>query len=316
MARAVLDHAGEDMEVATKPAKLDLTVRVGYEISYEAALPTPALVTLKPSEDRYQSIRQKSISFEPDLHPTAFQDDHGNTAHRLILEPGLNVLRYDAIVNVPSDREDFLWLDAPHPPHMLPPSILRYTMPSRYCESDKLLDFAWNHFGHFPNGLERIRAICEWLNTHIEYRTGSGRPDLSAWDVIQRRYGVCRDLAHAGVALCRAFNLPARYVSGFVPEIGVLDPGTPQDFHAYFEVYMGGRWQVFDARFLEPRVGRIRICAGYDAVNCAVSTLYGAVALTGFYVWSYQVDASEVRVGDPLDLSKRLCGTFEIRHER
>ncbi len=295
---------------------LDLAVRVGYEISYEAAAATPALATLKPREDSFQAIREESISFQPGLEWTEFEDDHENTVYRLVLEPGLNVLRYDAIVNVPSQREDFLWLDDPHPPHLLPATILRYTAPSRYCDSDKLLDFAWNHFGHLPNGLERIRGICTWLNANIEYRTGSGRSDLSAWEVIERRYGVCRDLAHAAVALCRAFNLPARYVSGFVPDIGVLDPGTIQDFHAYFEVYMGGRWQVFDARFLDPRIGRIRICAGYDAVNCAVSTLYGAAALTGFYVWSYQVDPAEVRVGDPLDLSKRLCGTLEIRHHR
>ena len=297
---------------APKPP-LDLAVRVGCELTYECVEPVPALVTFKPRQDTWQAIRQESVEFHPDLGATEFEDDHGNIVYRIVLMPGANLLRYDAIVMVPSAREDFAHLDEPISPHLLPASILRYTLPTRYCDSDKLLDFAWKHFGDMPNGLERVRGICDWLHRHIEYRTGSGSPKLSAHDVLERRYGVCRDLAHTAVALCRTFNLPARYVSGYVPDIGVTDPGTPMDFHAYMEVWLGGRWQVFDARFNEPRTGRVRISAGYDAVNCAFTTLYGAATLTGFYVWSYQVDPEVVRVGDPIDLSLRLCGQPEIR---
>ena len=104
--------------------------------------------------------------------------------------------------------------------------MLRYTLPSRYCDSDKLLDFAWQHFGHINNGLDRVQAICDWTHHNIEYRFLSGRPDLSASEVIGRRYGVCRDIAHVAIALCRAFNLPVRYVTGHLPDIGYLDPGT------------------------------------------------------------------------------------------
>ncbi len=292
---------------------LDLTVRVGYDIAYETSAATPALVTLKPRQDPLQSIRQESITFDPEPHATEFEDDHANIVYRMVLAPGHNVMRYDALVNVPSTREDFTWLDEPHPPHLLPASILRYTVPTRYCDSDKLRDFSWQKFGHLPHGLARIRAICSWLHENIEYRTGTYSANTSAWDTIQRGYGVCRDLAHAGVALCRTFNLPSRYVSGYVPDVGCEDPGTPMDFHAYFEVFLGGRWQVFDARFAEPRTARIRICAGYDAVNCAFGTFFGSAILTKFVVWSYQVDPAEVRVGDPVDLSKRWCGTPEIR---
>jgi transglutaminase-like putative cysteine protease len=292
---------------------LDLAVRVGCELVYEATADTPALVTLKPRQDTLQSIRQESFHFEPQLTATEFEDDHFNIVYRLVLKPGLNTLRYDGIVMVPSLREDFLWLDSPIPPHLLPASILRYTLPTRYCDSDKLLDFAWQNFGHLPHGIDRILGICNWLNRNIEYRTLSGSPNLSAHDIIQRGYGVCRDLAHTGVALCRTFNLPARYVSGYVPDIAYQDPGTPYDFHAYFEVYLGGRWQVFDARFNQPRVGRIRICSGYDAVNCAFTTVYGQAQLTSFGVWSYQIDPAEVSIGDPIDLSKRLCGTTQVR---
>jgi len=176
-----------------------------------------------------------------------------------------------------------------------------------------LLDFAWQNFGHLPHGIERVLGIVNWLHRNIEYRTLSGSPNLSAYDIVQRGYGVCRDLAHTTLSLCRTFNLPARYVSGYVPDIGYQDPGSPQDFHAYCEVYLGGRWQVFDARFDQPRVGRIRICSGYDAVNCAFTTVYGQAQLSNFEVWSYQVDPSEVSIGDPIDLSKRLCGTPQIR---
>ena len=292
---------------------LDLAVRVGCELIYDATADTPALVTLKPRHDALQSIRQESFHFEPQLTATEFEDDHFNIVYRLILKPGRNVLRYDGIVMVPSLREDFAWLDHPIPPHQLPASILRYTLPTRYCDSDKLLDFAWQNFGHLPHGIERVLGIINWLHRNIEYRTLSGSPNLSAYDIIQRGYGVCRDLAHTTVALCRTFNLPARYVSGYVPDIGYQDPGTPNDFHAYCEVYLGGRWQVFDARFDQPRVGRIRICSGYDAVNCAFTTVYGQAQLSNFEVWSYQVDPSEVSIGDPIDLSKRLCGTPQIR---
>jgi len=293
--------------------QLDLTVRVGCELTYEAAAVTPVQVAFKPKQDVFQQIQQECIQFEPQLTTTEFQDDHGNAIYRLNLPPGTSRLRYDAIFMVPSLREDFAWIDGAIDPNLLPAKIIRYTAPSRYCDSDKLRNFAWHHFGHLPNGLERVLGICNWVHHHIEYRTGSGSPEISAHDVIQRGYGVCRDLAHAVVALCRSFNLPARYVSGYVSDIGVQDPGTPMDFHAYCEVYLGGRWQIFDARFSTPRTGRIRICAGYDAGDCAFTTLYGAAALTGFQVWSYQVDPSAVHVSDPIDLSQRLCGTPEIR---
>lgn len=308
--RIALDMQSQ-RDIAIPP--LDLAVRVGCELDYETEVATPILLGFKPRQDVFQMICQESVRFEPQLAATEFEDDHENTIYRLILKPGRNSLRHDAIVLVPSVREDFARSDEIVPPHLLPASVLRYTLPSRYCDSDKLLDFAWQQFGHVTLGLERIQMICNWLHTHIEYRTGSGSPQLSAHDVIQRGYGVCRDLAHALVALCRTFNIPARYVSGYVPDIGYQDPGTPMDFHAYCEVYLGGRWQVFDARFNVPRTGRIRISAGYDAVNCAFTTVYGAARLSSFNVWSYQIDPEKVSINDPVDLSARLCGTPEIR---
>ncbi len=292
---------------------LDLVLRVGCELRYSCPEPAPALLTIKPRHDSHQSIRTESVHLDPDLIAIEAEDDHGNVILRTVLKAGENLFRYDGLVSVPSAREDFAHADGAISPDQLPAELLRYTMPSRYCDSDKLLDFAWDKFGHLSHGLERVRGIRDWVHKNIEYRTGSGSPLLSASDIISRGFGVCRDLSHCGVTLCRTFNLPTRYVSGYVADVGCEDPGTPMDFHAYFEVFIGGRWQIFDARFPEPRIGRVRISAGYDAGNCAFTTIYGGAALMGFNVWSYQVDPADVNVGDPVDLSRRLCGTPALR---
>jgi len=271
------------------------------------------LLNIKPRHDAHQLVAQEALDLSPLQVAGEFQDDHGNAVLRLNLPPGVTTLVYDSISFVPAASEDFMRADQPIPPNLLPAELLRYTLASRYCDSDRLRDFAWQQFGKYQQGLERIQAICDWLHENIEYRTGSGSSEITAHDVIQRGYGVCRDFAHCGVALCRTFNLPTRYVSGYVPDIACFDPGTPMDFHAYFEVFMGGHWQVFDARFNTPRTGRVRIATGYDAATCAFSTCYGAARLTWFEVWSYQVDPAKVRVRDRIDLEQRLCGTPEIR---
>jgi len=199
------------------------------------------------------------------------------------------------------------------PVEQLPSELLRYTLPSRYCDSDKLMDFAWAQFGQIPHGLPRVQAICDWVHDNIEYRFASGRSDLSASEVIGRRYGVCRDFAHAAIALCRAFNLPARYVTGHLPDIGYVDPGTPMDFHAYCEIYLGKKWFTFDPRYNIPRIGRIKVAHGADAVDGAFTTIYGQATLSHFEVWAYQVNPSQVSVGTPIDLSIRLDGSETIR---
>jgi transglutaminase-like putative cysteine protease len=175
------------------------------------------------------------------------------------------------------------------------------------------MNFAWELFGKTTQGLQRVQAICDWVHNNIEYRTLSGRPDLSASEIIERRYGVCRDFAHTAIALCRTFNLPARYVTGHLPDIGYVDPGTPMDFHAYFEVYLGQEWITFDARYNIPRIGRIKVAHGMDAVDGAFSTIYGQANLTHFEVWAYQVNPLQVTVGDAIDLSKRLDGNKMVR---
>jgi transglutaminase-like putative cysteine protease len=259
-------------------------------------------------------VMQERLLFGISQPSQEFWDSHGNIAYRTMLMPGRNEIRHDALVAVSSVPDHRVVQGTIQAPAYLPPETLRYTLPSRYCDSDKLLDFAWQQFGHIPHGLGRVQAICDWVHTHIEYRFASGRSDLSASEVILRRFGVCRDFAHAAIALCRAMNFPARYVTGHLPDIGFQDPGSPMDFHAYCEVFLGQEWLTFDPRFNVPRIGRVKIAHGQDAVDGAFATIYGEARLQYFEVWAYQVNPARVSIGDPLDLSLRLDGTPLIRY--
>jgi transglutaminase-like putative cysteine protease len=295
------------------PPPLELTVRVGCALVYETGAPAPLFLVLKPRLDLRQLILEEKLVFGAGLPTQQLSDTHGNTVYRLMLMPGRNEIVHDAIFSVPRVRDNYGLPSAVVPVERLPIAVLRYTMPSRYCDSDKLMSFALSKFGHVPRGAEQAQAICTWVHENIEYRFGSGSPLISAWDVVERGYGVCRDLAHVTVALCRAMSLPARYVTGHVPDIGVIDPGLPMDFHAYSEVYLGGCWHTYDARYNTPRIGRVKIAHGLDAVDGAFSTIFGVATLASFEVWAYQIERSHVRVGDPVDLSKRLDGTEELK---
>ena len=292
---------------------LDLTVRVGCSLAYETSVPTAALFVLKPRLEGRVLVMQEKLSFGIGLPSYEFQDSHGNITYRSTLMPGRNEIRHDALVAVSSLPDSRAVQEPMVPVGQLPSELLRYTLPSRYCDSDKLLNFAWNQFGQITHGLPRVQAICDWVHNHIEYRFLSGRSDLSASEVISRRYGVCRDFAHAAIALCRAFNVPARYVTGHLPDIGYVDPGSPMDFHAYCEVYLGQEWFTFDPRYNIPRIGRVKIAHGADAVDGAFATIYGEAYLAHFEIWAYQVDAQRVSVGDPIELSKRLDGNLTVR---
>jgi len=292
---------------------LKLTVRVGCLLRYTAKAETTLLLNLKPRVDAGQAVEQEKIVFGDGLSSEEYTDVFGNLIHRVVLRPGSHDIRHDALVRVRAVPDEFEHGGGPQlPTELLPARALRYTLPSRYCDSDKLLNFAWEKFQGVQPGQPRVQAICDWVHENIEYRFGSGRPDISASEVITRGYGVCRDFSHVVIALCRAFNLPARYATGHLPDIGWVDPGSPMDFHAYVEVFLGGRWCSYDARYNAPRIGRVKLALGLDAVDGAFSTIYGAADLSYFDVWAYQVPHGLVNVGDPVDLSKRLDGAFLI----
>lgn len=299
----------------------DMTLRVGCSLAYEATGPASLLLNVQPWAGRNYQVVYQDITLGDHLPSQPFTDTHGNYVHRIALAPGPNYIRHDAIVAVQSllDNEGLspgiqgTGSDSspdnqptPETPAQLPAELLRYTLPSRYCDSDKLANFAWDKFGQIPHGHARVQAISHWLHHNLEYRYFSGSPELSAWDILQRGYGVCRDFAHLAVALNRTFNLPARYVTGHLPDIGFPDPDNHMDFHAYAEVYLNGHWHTTDPRFHVPRIGRIKIACGHDAVDGAFSTIFGGATLSYFEVWAYQVQRNTVAVGDPVDLTQRL----------
>lgn len=299
------DHDAQD---------LDITVRVGCSLGYEASGPASLLLNLQLASDARRLVRFEALALGDGLVPEIFEDSHGNRVCRVTLQPGTNFFRHDAIVAMSSQPDNHgLVPGTPEDVRDLPHGLLRYTLPSRYCDSDKLTDFAWREFGHIAHGWPRVQAISHWIHRHIEYRYLSGRTDLSAWDVLQRGYGVCRDFAHLAVALNRTFNLPTRYVTGHLPDIGYPSPPDRMDFHAYAEVYLAGTWFTTDARFDVPRIGRIRVASGQDAVDGAFSTIFGGARLSYFQVWAYQVAPGTVGVGDPIDLTQRLDNDWIVR---
>ena len=296
------------------PSRFDVTLRIGCQLAYQVTGTATLLLNIRPRRDRRHLVLSESVLFGNNLPAEEFFDMHGNQVYRLGLSAGLHSIRHDAIVAVTSkpDNHD-LMQSFPVAPGDLPVELLRYTLPSRYCDSDKLVDFAWQRFGQVPHGLERVQAISLWLKNNIEYRYLSGSPLLSAWDVLQRGYGVCRDFAHLAVALNRTFNVPARFVTGHLPDIGVPDPEGHMDFHAYAEVYLGGNWFTTDARFHVPRIGRVKMACGFDAVDGAFSTIFGGATLSYFNVWAYQIEPGTVGIGDPIDLKRRLDNQVTVR---
>ena len=266
-----------------------MRVRVGCECTFESRWPTPLVLVLGIAHGEPCRVLEEDRLIEPAVAFHEYLDTFGNRCWRLNAPTGALRVVYDALVEV-SNEPDPVLLDAPQTPVQdLPDEVLQFTLPSRHCQSDTLSDAAWNLFGHVPPGWARVQAICDWIHQHVQYQKGS-TVTTSAADIYESRAGVCRDFAHLGVTFCRALNIPARYVAGFLPDAGIVPPPEPMDFHAWFEAYVDGRWRTFDARHNVPRIGRIPIAHGRDAVDVAIVTSYGAARLQAIEVWADEVD--------------------------
>jgi transglutaminase-like putative cysteine protease len=305
-------------KLATEQPEFDITLRVGCHLVYEAIGESTLLLNIRPLRDRKHLVIEESLNLGGADQPVEeFTDSHSNHLYRVMLRRGTNIIHHDAIVAVYSNPDNHQFTgDNIETISDLPLDLLRYTLPSRYCDSDRLTDFAWEKFGRIEHGLPRVNAISEWLHNNIKYVYSSGRPDLSAGDVLTRGYGVCRDFAHLSVALNRCFNLPARYATCHLPDIGFPDLSGHMDFHAYAEVYIDGKWYVSDPRFHIPRIGRVKVSCGLDAVDGAFSTIYGGANLSHFEIWAYQVAKNSVNIGDAIDLSKRIDNKWIIETEK
>jgi len=277
-----------------------MRVRVGCEFKYQTQAPVPMLMLVRARPDAEHQTLYESTWTDPNIPLREYRDSFGNPCWRLLLPDGDATIRYDAIVEV-SPEPDLVVPDAPLVPVQdLPDDTLVFTLPSRYIESDLLLNDAWELFGNTPPTWARIQAICDWVHANITYGYGLSGPTTTALDVFKSRQGVCRDFAQISVAMCRALNIPARYTFGYFPDIAVEPPDVPMDFHAWFEAYLGDRWYTFDARHNIPRIGRVKIAHGRDAVDVALSTSYGAAALVNMVVWSDEISDEDAEAGPAL----------------
>lgn len=266
-------------------------IRVGCEFSYEATWPTPTVLLVQPHPQVAHTVVRDEWKLTPPLPMHPYQDIYGNLCQRILLPAGEPVLSYDALVEVP-DTWDEVAPDAPQlPVEDLPDDVLLYTLPSRFCLSDVLSDTAWQLFGNTKPGWERVQAICDWVHSTIRFQYGTSTGLTTAVEIYEQKVGVCRDFTHLAVTFCRALNIPTRYVFGYIPDIGVPPPYAPMDFCAWMEVYLGGRWWTFDPRNNEPRVGRVLVGRGRDALDVAMVTSYGSPTLKQMTVWADEAPA-------------------------
>jgi transglutaminase-like putative cysteine protease len=265
-----------------------MRLRVGCEFDYESAGPTPTVWQVRPRADRSQSLAFESWGTSPELPRTSYSDAYGNVCDRLTLPLGRTVLRYDARVEVPGLLDETNSEARQVPVELLPDEAMVFLLPSRFCLSDVLREPAWELFGATEPGWPRVAAVCDWAHENIQFQPGSSNPLTSALDIWQSRTGVCRDFAHLGLTLCRSLNIPARYVFGYLPDVGVPPPDGLMDFCAWFEAYLEDRWWTFDPRNNVPRAGRVVIGRGRDALDVAMVTTYGAPVLQMMTVWADQ----------------------------
>jgi len=267
-----------------------MQIRVGYELVYSCPQPTPMIVTLSIHYTRVSDIvKPDHLILTPSIPITSYRDSFGNWCSRIVAPPGRLRLSADALVN-DSGQPDLVAPGAQqHAVQDLPEESLIFLLGSRYCETDLLAEIAWKLFANSPAGWGRVQAICDFVHQHILFGYQHASATKTAWQVFHERKGVCRDYAHLAIAFCRCMNIPARYCTGYLGDIGVPPVNAPMDFAGWFEAYLGGSWYTFDARNNTPRIGRVLIARGRDASDVAISTTFGPTTLESFRVWTDEV---------------------------
>ena len=246
------------------------------------------MLSIHPSRQK-DLLTEHRIQLSDEIVSHDYRDAFGNICTRLVAPPGLLEIRNDFVI-ADSGLPDEVVPDAPQwDVAALPDETLLYLLGSRYCDSQKLSDLAWSQFGGINGGWQRVQAICDYVHNHIEFGYHHARCDRTASEGHAERIGVCRDFAHLAVTLCRCMNIPARYCTGYLGDIGVPKDPAPMDFSAWFEVFLDGRWFTFDARHNHPRIGRIVMARGRDAADVAISTAFGSAPLARFKVVTEEV---------------------------
>jgi len=267
-----------------------MKIRAGYEMSYVYPQPTPMILVLRvhPSRER-DLVTPDHPQFDPQLALSEYYDSFGNQCGRIKAPGGELTMSAEFVVN-DSGEPDVVAPDAEqHALENLPPEVLVYLLGSRYCETDELLGTAWMLFGGVPKGWPLVQTICDHVHEHLAFGYQHARPTRTAFEAYTERRGVCRDFAHLAITLCRCMNIPARYCTGYLGDIGVPALDEPMDFSAWFEVYLGRRWYTFDARHNTPRIGRILMARGRDATDVALVTSFGPCTLKSFRVVTEEI---------------------------
>jgi transglutaminase-like putative cysteine protease len=259
-----------------------LELTVGCTFAVESGQPAEAIMQVAPGLAADAAIRDERWDASAPHHE--YLDHYGNRCERFQLPAGASHVSYEAHL-ILTHPDDLIEPDAPEVPvGALPDDVFNFIMPSRFCLPDELGHEAWQRFGDLAPGWGRVQAIVDYVHNHLEWVSGTSNPWTTAADAYRAGQGVCRDFAHLAITFCRALNIPARYVFGYIPTIGVPPPPEPMDFAAWFEVYLDGRWHTFDARNNTPRIGRVVVGRGRDAVDVALITSFGPLTLTGFEV--------------------------------
>ncbi len=272
-----------------------MQIQVGYELIYDCPQPTPMLLMLNVHHSRAADlVVPDRLTTDPMVPLRAYHDGFGNWCSRIVAPAGRIRIAGTAVVRDSGQLDPVVTWAAQHEVQDLPDDVLVFLLGSRYCETDRLSETAWRLFGRTPLGWARVQAICDFVHTHIAFDYADARPTRTAWEAFNERRGVCRDFAHLAVALCRCMNIPARYCTGYLSDIGLPLPYGPMDFAGWFEAFLGGAWHTFDPRNNAPRRGRILIARGRDAVDVPISNTFGPNTLLGFKVWTDEVVEASV----------------------
>jgi transglutaminase-like putative cysteine protease len=270
-----------------------MQLRTGYEIVYSFPQPTPIILVVNIHHSRaFDIVVPDLLTTEPPLPIASYRDTFGNRCNRVLAPAGRLRLATDCIIRDaghPDEMVHAAWQDTVQD---LPEETLKFLLGSRYCETDLLSDTAWQLFSQVPPGYPRVQAICDFVHNHIAFNYQNARSTRGAADAYRERTGVCRDYAHLAIAFCRSMNIPARYCTGYLSDVGEPPPYAPGDFAAWFEAWIGGRWHMFDPRNNVPRRGRILMARGRDASDVAIATTFGPNTLESFKVWTDEIAGS------------------------
>jgi transglutaminase-like putative cysteine protease len=264
-----------------------MKIKIGFDIGFDAPQPTPMVIMLAVHPSRHHDLLTSTpITASPDATIRSYRDSFGNLCGRLKLPAGRTTLSYRALVRDSGQPDPVVPGAQQHAVEDIPDDYIQYLLPSRYCETDRLMTLAWDLFKDTPPGWARVQAICDYVHNHLTFGYQFAAATKSAHDVHAERRGVCRDFAHLAVTLCRCMNIPARYCTGYLGDIGVPPEDSPMDYSAWFEVYLSGSWYTFDARHNIPRIGRILVGRGRDAADVPLSTGFGHTTLSLFKVYT------------------------------